>query len=65
MPQKVVGNLEVGTDGVDFMNEVLDTDDAELAESLLDDFVVESASSSCRGRKKKKNKKKRERRREK
>jgi len=48
VPQKVVGDLEVGTDGVDLMNEVLDTDDAELAESLLDDFVVESASSSLK-----------------
>jgi len=48
VPQKVVGHFEVGADGVDLMNEVLDTDDAELAESLLDDFVVESASSSLK-----------------
>jgi len=46
VPQEVVGDLEVGADGEDLMDQVLDTDDAELAESLLDDLVGESASPS-------------------
>lgn len=39
-PQEVGGLLEVGADGVDLVDEVLHTDDAVLAEVLLDDVVV-------------------------
>jgi len=39
-PQEVAGLLEVGADGVNLVDEVLDADDAELAEVLLDDVVV-------------------------
>jgi hypothetical protein len=39
-PQEVAGLLEVGANGVDLVDEVLDTDDAELAEVLLDEVVV-------------------------
>ena len=39
-PQEVGGLLEVGADGVDLVDEVLNTDDAELAEVLLDQLVV-------------------------
>jgi hypothetical protein len=39
-PEEVRGLLEVGANGVDLVDEVLDGDDAELAEGLLDDLVV-------------------------
>lgn len=39
-PQEVGGLLEVGADGVDLVDQVLHTDDAVLAEVLLDDGVV-------------------------
>ena len=39
-PEEVGGLLEVGADGVDLVDEVLNGDDAELAENLLDDSVV-------------------------
>lgn len=39
-PQEVVGLLEVGADGVDLVDQILHTDDAVLAEVLLDDLVV-------------------------
>ena len=39
-PQEVGGLLEVGADGVDLVDEVLDADDAVLAKVLLDDVVV-------------------------
>ena len=52
MPQEVVGDLEVGADSEDLVDQVLDTDDAELAESLLDDLVGESASPSWCSKKK-------------
>lgn len=39
-PEELVGLLEVGTGGVDLVHEVLDGDDAELAELLLDDGIV-------------------------
>ena len=39
-PEEVGGLLEVGSDGVDFVNEVLHANDAVLAEVLLDDGVV-------------------------
>ena len=39
-PQEVVGFLEVGTASVDFVDQILNADDAVLAESLLDDLVV-------------------------
>merc|ERR1719232_1490944 len=38
-PQKVGGVLEVGPDGDDLVDEVLDADNAELAQLLLDDVV--------------------------
>lgn len=39
-PEEVAGLLEVGADGVDLVDEVLDADNAELAEVLLDELVV-------------------------
>lgn len=39
-PEEVVGLLEVGSDGVDLVDQVLHTDDAVLAEGLLDDLIV-------------------------
>ena len=39
-PEEVAGLLEVGADGVDLVDEVLNADDAVLAEVLLDDGVV-------------------------
>lgn len=39
-PQEVGGLLEVGADGVDLVDQILDTDDAVLAEVLLNDGVV-------------------------
>lgn len=39
-PEEVVGLLEVGSDGVDLVDQILHTDDTELAEALLDDLIV-------------------------
>ena len=39
-PQEVGGLLEVGADGVDLVDQVLNADDAVLAEVLLDELVV-------------------------
>lgn len=39
-PQEVAGLLEVGADGVDLVDQVLDADNAVLAKALLDDGVV-------------------------
>lgn len=39
-PQEVGGLLEVGSDGVDLVDEVLNADNAELAKSVLNDRVV-------------------------
>jgi len=39
-PEEVARLLEVGADGVDFVDQVLHAHDAELAEVLLDDGVV-------------------------
>lgn len=39
-PQEVVGLLEVGANSVDLVDQILHTDDAVLAEVLLDDLVV-------------------------
>jgi hypothetical protein len=39
-PQEVGGLLEVGANSVDLVDEVLDADNAELAEVLLDEVVV-------------------------
>jgi hypothetical protein len=39
-PEEVAGLLEVGADGVDLVDEVLDADNAELAEVGLDELVV-------------------------
>ena len=46
VPQEVVGNFEVWSDGENLVNQVFDADDAELAKPLFDDVVVEGASSS-------------------
>merc|ERR1712100_447669 len=39
-PEEVVGFLEVGADGPDLVDQVLDAADTELAESLINDLVV-------------------------
>lgn len=39
-PQEVVDLLEVGANGVQLVDQILHTDDAVLAEVLLDDLVV-------------------------
>lgn len=39
-PQEVGGLLEVGADGVDLVDKILNTDNAVLAEALLNDSVV-------------------------
>lgn len=39
-PQEVGGLLEVGADGVDLVDKILNADDAVLAKVLLDDLVV-------------------------
>jgi hypothetical protein len=44
-PQEVVGLLEVGANGVDLVDEILHTDNAVLAEVLLDDLVVGKSSA--------------------
>ena len=46
MPQEVVGDFEVRADGEDLMDEILDADDAELAQPLLDDIVAQGASTT-------------------
>ena len=38
-PQKVGSVLEVGTNVEDLVNQILDTDDPELAELILDDVI--------------------------
>ena len=49
VPQEVVGDFEVGTNGEDLVDQILDADDAEFAKPLFDNFVGEGASSSyCR-----------------
>jgi hypothetical protein len=39
-PDEVVGLLEVGSAGVDLVDQILNTDDSVLSEVLLDDCVV-------------------------
>lgn len=39
-PEEVGGLLEVGADGVDLVDKILNADDAVLAEVLFDDLVV-------------------------
>lgn len=39
-PEEIAGLLEVGADGEDLVDEVLDADDAELAQVGLDEPVV-------------------------
>jgi len=46
VPKEIVSHFEVGSNGEDFVNEILHADDSELAQSLLNDFVGEGASSS-------------------
>ena len=38
-PEKVRSVLEVGTNVEDLVNQILDTDDSELAELVLDDVI--------------------------
>lgn len=44
-PQEVGGLLEVGANSVDLVDEILDTDNAVLAEVLLDDGVVRQGNA--------------------
>lgn len=44
-PQEVVGLLEVGANGVDLVDQILHTDNAVLAEVLLDDLVVSQGNT--------------------
>lgn len=44
-PQEVGGLLEVGSDGVDLMDEIFHTDHAVLAEILLNNLVVGQGKS--------------------
>jgi len=46
VPDEVVGDLEVRSDGVNLVDQVLDADNAELAEPLLDDVVREGTSTT-------------------
>ena len=46
VPQEIVGDFEVRSDGEDFVDQVFDADDAELAQPLLDDVVGEGASTT-------------------
>jgi len=46
VPEEIVGDFEVGSDSENFVDEILNADDSELAESLFDDFVGEGASAS-------------------
>jgi len=46
VPKEVVGNFEVGSDGEDFVDEILNANDSELAQSLFDDFIGEGTSAS-------------------
>jgi len=46
VPKEVVGDFKVRSDGEDFVDEILDANDAEFAQSLFDDFVGEGASTS-------------------
>jgi len=39
-PEEVGDLLEVGTDGVDLVDDILNADNAELSEAVLDDLVV-------------------------
>jgi hypothetical protein len=39
-PQEVVGFLEVWTDGIDFVDQILDASDTALAQNLFDDGVA-------------------------
>lgn len=44
-PQEVGGLLEVGANGVDLVDEILDTDNSVLAKSVLNDLVVRQSDS--------------------
>lgn len=48
VPDEIVGHFEVGPDGEDFVDKILDANDSELSQSLLDDLVGESASASLK-----------------
>jgi len=44
-PQEVVGLLEVGSDIVDFIDQVFSTDDFVLSESSFNDFIAGNGDS--------------------
>lgn len=44
-PQEVVGFLEVGTDGVDFVDQIFHTDDVVLAEGSFNDGVISEGNA--------------------
>jgi len=44
-PQEVVGNLEVGSDSVDFVDQIFNADDAVLTKSLFNDLVISDGDS--------------------
>jgi len=46
VPEEVVGDFKVGSNSEDFVDEILNANDTELAQSLFDDFVGEGASAS-------------------
>jgi len=44
-PEEVVGFLEVGSDSVDFVDQIFNTDDAVLTKGLLNDFIGSEGNS--------------------
>ena len=45
-PQEVVGFFEVGSDGVDFINEILNVSNAVLSKLSLNDAVISKRNSA-------------------
>jgi len=48
VPEEIVGDFKVGSDGEDFVDEILNANNSEFSQSLLDDLVGESASASLK-----------------
>jgi hypothetical protein len=46
VPEEIVGHFEVGSDSENLVDEILDANDTEFAQSLFDDFVGEGASAT-------------------
>lgn len=44
-PEEVVGLLEVGSDGVDLVDQILHTDDTKLTKALLNDLIVSQGNT--------------------